>query len=219
MELVFLSDTHGRHEEFELGSGDVLVHSGDAELVTDKCLEEFAVWMSLQDFKYKIFVPGNHDTFIETNTDLCREIFEDYGINMLIDEGIEIDGHLFWGSPYTPTFGYWSFMKDPSDLIPHWQKIPNDVSVLITHGPPQYLLDYTSRYNAGCQFLSQYVIQKKPIIHAFGHIHESYGFKEFNDIIFVNAAVAPSLYDSEEKDPWRVFIEDGKVDDIIKASR
>jgi len=215
MELVFLSDTHYCHKEFDVGQGDVLIHSGDAEINSKDACVSFAQWMDQQKFKYKIFVPGNHDSYLADKTQEAISIFHDYGINVLIDDGIKINDYLFWGTPYVPQFGRWDFMKKESELLAHYKQIPPEVDVLITHGPPKYILDQNHRGDwCGSEFLSQLVMQKKPIVHAFGHIHDSYGYKSFHDILFINSAVAPT-FDMGPNEPIRVILEYKKVVDII----
>jgi len=50
------------------------------------------------------------------------------------------------------------------------------VDIIMTHGPPENILDLTNRNtNAGCQHLHQAVHRARPKIHCFGHIHEGWG--------------------------------------------
>ena len=55
-----------------------------------------------------------------------------------------------------------------------WQRIPDDVDVLITHGPPVGHGDLCSGGNrAGCVDLLRHVETRiQPKLHVFGHIHE-----------------------------------------------
>ena len=70
-----------------------------------------------------------------------------------------------------------------------WARIPDDVDVLITHGPPANILDLTIHgEHAGCPDLLARVEQIKPRLHVFGHIHEGYGREEHDSTIFVNAS-------------------------------
>ena len=138
---------------------------------------------------------------------------------MLIDEEITIDGFKFYGTPYVPTYGDWAFMEKEIFLNIRYDKIPNDTDILVTHGPPQYTLDNTGGGNVGSNSLGRKVLEVKPIVHAFGHIHEAYGYRSNSDTLFVNAAMLSSFFDSQGRYPWTVTIEDKKVLDIIQTIR
>ncbi|WP_199698433.1 hypothetical protein, partial [Deinococcus cavernae] len=47
----------------------------------------------------------------------------------------------FWGSPVTPFFCNWAFNRHEDEIGRHWAMIPDDVDVLVTHGPAQGILD------------------------------------------------------------------------------
>ena len=65
------------------------------------------------------------------------------------DSEVIIDGIKFYGSPWVTKFYDWAFMKLDEDLQPHWDNIPTDTDVLITHGPPKSILD-KNRYGDEC---------------------------------------------------------------------
>lgn len=51
-----------------------------------------------------------------------------------------------------------------------------DIDIMLTHGPPQGILDMTNTGEAvGCEHLRRAVERCKPLLHCFGHIHESWG--------------------------------------------
>lgn len=52
------------------------------------------------------------------------------------------------------------------------------VDVVITHGPPKGVLDFTdSRERGGCEHLFAAIARARPRLHCFGHIHEGWGAK------------------------------------------
>ncbi|TAG51322.1 MAG: hypothetical protein EAZ27_13705 [Cytophagales bacterium] len=66
MKIIAISDTHGLHRNLKIPSGDLLIHAGDVtEFGQDDELEDFLDWFALQPCKYKVFVAGNHDLFLE----------------------------------------------------------------------------------------------------------------------------------------------------------
>ena len=90
-----------------------------------------------------------------------------------------------------------------------WSDIPKDLDVLLTHGPPWGILDEVLEYNkdllgmhkenVGDKMLLSKVIQKKPKIHSFGHLHECYGvlenIKYAPNTTFINCSVVNEQYD------------------------
>jgi len=211
MVIVAISDTHGEHNNISLPEGDVLIHCGDAELSSVRRMNEFADWMGELPHKHKLFVPGNHDTFVEqllsNNEKVVYEIFNRKKIHLLIDESIIINDIKFYGTPWTPEFCNWSFMKEERELCHIFKKIPKDTNVLITHGPASTVLDTISPthkgYHLGSKALYvQYERLNKLKFHFFGHIHGGYGNKD----IFYNCSVLDENYQYTNR-PVKVSID------------
>jgi Icc-related predicted phosphoesterase len=95
-------------------------------------------------------------------------------------------------------FSYrWAFtLHAEEELKKKWQSIPSDVQVLITHGPPAGMLDFTvDRKHAGSASLLAEISQRiKPQLHLFGHIHEGHGICRIAETIFVNASACTPNY-------------------------
>ena len=131
-----------------------------------------------------------------------------YNVILLNDSGITIEDIKIWGSQVQPTFCNWAFNRSIDrydhhpDIRPHWDMIPDDTDILITHGPPQNVLDYvySCRFgvshgeNVGCPFLKETVDKIKPKLHIFGHIHNEQGFDYNNDTTFINASQLDDNY-------------------------
>lgn len=64
MKILHISDTHGRHASMKgMPEADVIIHSGDiSENGTEEEVISFLEWLESLDYKYKVFVAGNHDT-------------------------------------------------------------------------------------------------------------------------------------------------------------
>jgi Icc-related predicted phosphoesterase len=196
MKFVAISDTHGLHRHVKLPKGDVLLHAGD---ITHRGKEDevldFLTWFSKLNYQYKIFIGGNHDFFLEKNRRTFPKMVPD-GITYLSDSGIEIYGIKIWGSPVIPWFYNWAFNVPRGQSIrKHWEKIPIDTDILITHGPPHGILDQvvTGRH-IGCKDLIDIVSKIKPKFHLFGHIHESYGVAKKSSTQFINASLMNETY-------------------------
>ncbi|KAL8711238.1 MAG: hypothetical protein Q9220_004383 [cf. Caloplaca sp. 1 TL-2023] len=55
--------------------------------------------------------------------------------------------------------------------------IPADVDIILTHGPPRGILDLSASTGetVGCQHLYRALERVRPVMHVFGHVHESAG--------------------------------------------
>src|SRR6185369_17289230 len=156
---------------------------------SSKAKHKFFGWFLSQPFKHKVLIAGNHD-FDEPYSPVTLGSESYY----LCDSGLTIDGFRFWGSPWTPKFGDWEFMYARG--TDRWKTIPEGTDVLVTHGPPESILDKPFGINpsVGCKDLADRVFHIKPKVHVFGHIHGSYGVKDFNGTTFVNASSVNESY-------------------------
>lgn len=80
-----------------------------------------------------------------------------------------------YASPFTASLSSgWGFNFHPSQ--DHEWSIGKDVDIVMTHGPPLGVLDYTdSKVRAGSSSLFRAVARAQPRLHCFGHIHEGWG--------------------------------------------
>jgi Icc-related predicted phosphoesterase len=198
MEIIAISDTHGQHKSLSLPKGDVIIHAGDVSKRGRPAeVEDFLDWFGSLDFKHKIFVAGNHDFLFESADPEIIQSIIPKGVTYLNDSGIDIDGVKIWGSPITPWFYDWAFNRERGgEIREHWELIPDDTTILITHGPPCNILDETVySQKVGCEDLALKILQIKPLYHVFGHIHESYGLLSKDDITYVNASVLNDRYE------------------------
>jgi Icc-related predicted phosphoesterase len=198
MKIVAISDTHCRHHSLRLPKADAIIHAGD---VTSRGKEsevmDFMAWFSKLNYRYKIFIAGNHDFFFETKNAAILQKHIPPNVIYLNDSGAEIEGLKLWGSPITPWFYNWAFNKPRGQSIKkHWDLIPADTDILITHGPPYGILDITiENRHTGCKDLLKTVEAIKPKAHVFGHIHESYGLKRKGETLFINACILNESYE------------------------
>lgn len=198
-----ISDLHGHYPKLE--GGDLLLVCGDLTARDlPKQMAEFILWLKDQPYRKKILIAGNHDGFIYKNLDWYSSWTNDF--IYLEDSGIEFEGLKVWGSPWTPTFLNWHFMKDRGDPIKEkWDLIPEDTDILITHGPPFGVQDFVNKRTGcqGCEMLRDAILRIMPRLHVFGHIHESPGVCAFNGILCVNASIMDEHYRPKNK-PIRI---------------
>lgn len=208
MKILCISDTHTKHKliasrfiENADNSVDTIVHAGDVSSRGYKGeIIDFLKWYNELNFKNKILIAGNHDFYFEEGKpeDITAMLAEYPNITYLNDSGVEIDGVKFWGSPIQPWFYNWAFNRRGTDICKHWDMIPNDTHVLLTHGPVKGYLDMTQRgESVGCPYLLDKISQMSNLkLHVCGHIHEAYGRVDFPEGgVFVNASVLNLRYE------------------------
>jgi Icc-related predicted phosphoesterase len=214
MIITFISDTHSKHKQItsSLPGGDILIHAGDATSMGYKHeIQEFMKWMNgLNNYEHKVFIAGNHDWGFQDNPKECREFLDFYNkINYLEDDIILIGEEYekmikIWGAPWQPEFCNWAFNlpRNGDELREKWDLIPQDIDILITHGPSFGHLDavkFNPGVNLGCELLRERIEFIKPKIHVFGHIHTGYGYKFDGDTHYFNAAVLDENYAFTQK--------------------
>lgn len=195
--IVVISDTHNSHEEIDVPHGDILLHCGDWSGVGSlQELISLNQWFGTLGFQDIVVIAGNHDRFAEASYSTTKQLFTN--AHYIQDEMIEVQGLKIYGSPYTKEYGAWYFMRTEERLIEVWDKIPDDIDILMTHGPAHGILDYVPRGggdHAGSVTLGDAILNRiQPKLHAFGHIHCAYGQTQRNSIKFVNAACLDDWY-------------------------
>jgi Icc-related predicted phosphoesterase len=203
MKTWLISDTHNHHDQLQIPANvEMVIHCGD-EANSHKSkpnLQEsrdFFQWFNSLTIARKIFVPGNHSVAIEHG--LLQP--SDYPqVHFLIHQQIDIEGIKIFGSPYTPWFFNWAYNVVRPDLDAIWATIPSGIDLLITHGPPKGILDITRDWKSkqpihvGSLSLTRHVTGRiKPKVHAFGHIHDENGIRNFgvvekDQVLFVNCS-------------------------------
>jgi Icc-related predicted phosphoesterase len=201
--ISLISDTHGKHDLItkDLPGGDIIIHAGDVSNVgKSNEIYDFLNWFSTLPYKHKVFIAGNHDFGFEIMNEIAPE-YQELGVTYLMDRMVEIDGLKIYGSPWQPRFYDWAFNVDRGEAIAKkWEKIPENLDILITHGPPFGILDDTIQgQRVGCEELYKKVTQVKPKYHIFGHIHYGYGMKIMEETTYINASSLGERYEYRNK--------------------
>jgi len=106
---------------------------------------------------------------------------------------VEIEGIKIYGEPRTPTFGHgWAYNVNRRGSSSHWDLVPDDIDILLTHGPPDGCGDavtYPPGEHVGCESMRR-MLHDHPNIKVVicGHIHESYGHYRMRGIDVYNVA-------------------------------
>ena len=214
-----ISDTHNRHLNLKLPGGDILIHAGDATLKgLHSEIVPFLDWYADQDYSSLIFVPGNHDFLFEKDPELVSKMCSERGIILLNDSGTDLEGIKVWGSPITPWFFDWAFNRHANEIKKHWDMIPNNTEILITHGPAHNVLDFIPKQNksAGCPYLLEKIMASQIKLHVCGHIHEGRGYTYKHAKTWVNASVLDGRYRPIGNNPTEI-IKDATGDYSIES--
>lgn len=194
MKIVATSDFHGHLPDFP--EGDLLIVAGDLTIFGTKGeLFMFAHWLDNRPFEHIVVIGGNHDKY------LTHKINPFKRAHYLLNSSVEINGIKIWGSPYTPSYQHWYFMKDRGyEIRQEWNKIPTGIDILVTHGPPHAILDRNTRgSHIGCLDLKNAVYTIRPKYHLFGHIHEDFGHHEENGTHFYNCCYVDEHYEPQNR--------------------
>ena len=195
LRLVLISDTHGLHRQIRVPDGDILVHAGD--LTGHGRLEQLVDlndWLGELPHRHKIIIAGNHDfcferTRREAEARITKAVY-------LQDAAVTVEGVKIYGSAWQPRFMFWAFNLDRgAPLRTKWKRIPRDVDILVTHGPPlgHGDLNFDQR-SVGCEELLARLQKVQPRVHLFGHIHEGYGTTEDGATRMINASICDLRY-------------------------
>jgi Icc-related predicted phosphoesterase len=206
MKAVCFSDTHKTPllDKLELPEADFGLFAGDCSFRGKEAeYRSFIDWFANQPVTHKVFVPGNHDWYTETNLIKAMRIAEIRGVVFLSNTEVTLDGYRIYGTPIQPEFMNWAWNQPLlCNRDACFAKIPEGLDVLITHCPPYGILDDTppnvfnkgNPENVGCTALRDHVLRAKPRFHVFGHIHHSYGQKSQDGTLFVNASICTEKY-------------------------
>ena len=192
--ILVTSDIHGTIPQIE--PADIFLICGDISPVDDmhtnnsqrKWFEGvFVPTISKLPAKHIVFIAGNHDVFLynlyrRNDQHYLKNILPE-NVHYLCDSSITLEGIKIYGSPWvnrpewgTPNSPVWSFSHDNSDyLAKRFNKIPDDVDILMTHSPPYGYCDMIQNMeyegHIGSFELTEAINKKKPRYSFFGHIH------------------------------------------------
>lgn len=188
MKIIAISDTHGHLPQ--LPKCDLVIHAGDICPVYNHKVEFQRYWLQEDWLKWKfniparksVFIPGNHDFIFE------KQVLRPYVTeHFLIDRAIEYEGLKIWGYPWQPWFLDWAFNAPKSEffasiaeeevfLTQKLNQIPQDIDILISHGPPYLHGDLTpDGRHVGSKALLKWILEHQPKLVICGHIHNGYG--------------------------------------------
>jgi Icc-related predicted phosphoesterase len=170
-----------------------------------------------------ILVFGNHDVYcFRDDWKLMASMLSNVD-HCLVFETVNVFGLTIHGCPWCWMHSWDYHVRSPSIdaataiSAAGFDTIPENLDILLTHGPPWSVLDLadaTDTYAgtvSGSRPLFEQVAVARPRVHLFGHIHEQHGAVRHGSTLFVNSAM---------KNRWpsnRAFLQHGPH--FITASR
>lgn len=214
MKIVAISDVHGKWNTLTIPECDLLISAGDYSFRGERhMVVDFHKWLSKQPARHVISVQGNHELWVESNWSEAKQLVLENAprIHFIYEGPLEIEGVKIWCCSITPFFCNWAWNRQRGEEIKkHWDRIPDDTQVLVTHGPPKGILDLVGpegfNYNerVGCNDLFNKIQTLKQLrLHIFGHIHGASGEQNFNGVTYLNASICDERYMSTN--PIRIF--------------
>lgn len=115
---------------------------------------------------------------------------------------------MVYGCPHTKEFFNWAFMKTDAELHKEHSKLPDEVKILITHGPPHGYGDIVLRAGGvedriGSPGLTEWIERVQPALVVCGHNHGNQGTFQLGKTIIANVAFLGDNY--QPKYPPQVF--------------
>lgn len=183
LKLIATSDTHFPITKAEMfPAGDILVIAGDV-LYAGNINEWYPFLESLalphiQQYKHKLFVPGNHDIFFQHYAGPCMQEMRKLGVHCLTPTGptTEIEGVRFGGCPFVTNLPNWAYNSDEDSIWGYLESLRR-VDVMISHSPPRGVLDSDGRGNYGTGAMRKYLAHYEPEVLICGHVHEQGGLQ------------------------------------------
>jgi Icc-related predicted phosphoesterase len=181
MRLLFVSDLHGSTEALNAikeASYGALIIAGDIQYA--ECAKEAA------NLKNSYFIPGNMDT------KPILEIMKGISIHSKTIRIGKIKVAGFGFAPISPNNTPGEISEE--EIAKGLSRLDVDNNtLLVTHAPPYGILDRAWSGHAGSRSIRDFVLEKKPFMHVFGHIHEESGSVRKGGTYFVKIPPAYSL--------------------------
>lgn len=213
MKIVCISDSHSKHRQLDMPSGDILLCAGDicfadkGDVITEEQhVRDFNEWLGGLGYKHIVVIAGNHDSILEDKT-RANELITN--AHYLDQDLIEIEGLKIYGEPRQPEFFNWAFNVSRKNMELVWDLVPDDVDILLTHGPPHGFGDLTKDLHSpmwgppalvrvGCKHqrcLMDSRLKESPFkLVVSGHIHSDYGQYQNGPTRVVNCSVVNERY-------------------------
>ncbi len=187
---MLISDIHGSIDaakragtEAERRDVDMVIVAGDITNFGGK--DEAKKILSAIPVR-KVAVPGNCD-----HPDIV-DVFEETGTESAHGRRFEMNSMQFSGLGASNPLPFGTlFTYSEENIYTFLDSLLPGSDILITHTPPVGILDRTTfGHHGGSESIRKVVEKYRPVLHVFGHIHESPGVERIGETVFVNAGAA-----------------------------
>ncbi|GMS85510.1 hypothetical protein PENTCL1PPCAC_7685, partial [Pristionchus entomophagus] len=201
LKVVCISDTHANLSQImdRIPDGDVLIHTGDfTKFGSVEEIAEFDELMGRLPHPHKLVIAGNHELCFDRTENLterrCKYKVSHFrsverhinNRSNLRTEQVQIDGLIFYGSPWHPLKGF-PFYRNRHLICKEWDRFPPRIDVLITHTPPLGYMDlYPPVERWGDFWLLNRVNDTR--FHIFAHNHYWFSAQSNGPTTFMNVA-------------------------------
>lgn len=194
LRIAVTADWHG-YAPTSYPDCDLMVVAGDIGLPERFGTPTISAARWLLDAPFPVIgVAGNHDF----DTKALRDLEWFY----LEDEVLEIAGIKVWGTPWSNPFGHgWAFNMSEADQRENLRRVPDDVDVIVSHGPAFGFGDLTRGWGGsppqrvGSDALLQRALELPNLkLVACGHIHSAYGLVEAHGVKWANGSLVNEEY-------------------------
>jgi Icc-related predicted phosphoesterase len=216
MRVVIAADPHG--DLPVVPPCDLLLLPGD---YNGRGLEEpaaQAVWLDTVLRAWLESVPAAAIAATGGNRDYAlfrdRSLADSLPWSFLVDERATVGGLEVYGTPWTPPFGKgWAWKASETRLMDvHYPPIPDEIDVLLSHGPPFGLGDLVRRRRSGSSALrtalDRLVAESGRLsLLACGHLHEGRGVEYHpSGVAVANGSIEHGqvlVVDGDPESGWR----------------
>ncbi len=205
--IIATSDFHGYLPEIEpcdiLLLGGDLCPEGSPEFQAKWVDTDLRRWLEQVPAKEVMAIAGNHDyAFADPKIHIPKDLRWHY----LEDSLIELFGFKIYGLPWQlPFMG--AFNLEEEKLKEKYQRIPADVDIILTHGPPYKIGDELQIYKQGLPdpseplryvgsvSLLERIFEIRPKLVVCGHIHRAFGIYLCDRVVIANVSYLDDQYE------------------------
>lgn len=205
MKIICVADLHENLPE--IPECDLLLIAGDityafhGDMLSQRQFldKKFRKWLERVPAKHVVGIAGNHDQVFQKNLHPKNLPWTYLQDSYLLTEG----GIRIYGTPWQPWFYDWAFNAYEPQLDMKWEHIPENIDIILVHGPPYGYGDKTgdpAQPGVGSKALLKHVERVKPKLVVCGHIHSGYGMYRLNEYTdVVNCALVDNSYQPVNK--------------------